>query len=91
MEQGIVTLAAQFGAAGLIAWMWLTERRHSAARERHLTESHERLLEQRIGLEQLLRVVGENTAALGALEAGQQRIADALDRLIRRNEVGEAA
>ena len=96
MEQELAAMAAQFGAAGLIAWMWLTERRHSSARDRQLSEAHERMLEQRTALEQLLRVIGENTAALTGIGAGQRRIAEAIERLgrdaeteRRRDEVGE--
>jgi len=83
MEQELAGMAAQFGAAGLIAWMWLTERRHSAARDRQIAEAHERMLEQRTSLEQLLRVIGENTVALTGIGAGQRRIAEAIERLGR--------
>jgi hypothetical protein len=89
VEQELAAMAAQFGAAGLIAWMWLTERRHSSARDRQLSEAHERMLEQRTALEQLLRVIGENTVALTGVGAGQQRIAEAIERLARSDEATE--
>lgn len=83
METQIASALAQFGAAGLIGWMWLTERRHAATRERELCEVHERLMQERTSLESLLRVIGDNTRALAALEAGQHRLAGVLERMAR--------
>lgn len=80
MDGAMVSEAMQFGMAGLIAWMWLTERRGAAARERQLTESHERLLEQRVQLDALMDVVRENTRAASALEAGQRSLCALLVR-----------
>ncbi len=76
----LATTHTQFGMAGLIAWMWLTERRDAAGRERQLTEAHDRLLDQRVQLDALLNVVSENTRAVASLEAGQR----ALSRLVER-------
>jgi hypothetical protein len=84
METQIASALAQFGAAGLIGWMWLTERRHSSARERQLCEAHERLVQERSSVESLLRVIGDNTRALAALEAGQRRLAAVLDAMATR-------
>jgi hypothetical protein len=81
MEQELMSMATQFGATGLIAWMWLTERRHSSARDRQISEAHERMLEQRTQLEQLVSVIGEVTRAVSAVEAGQRAVADAIGRL----------
>jgi len=76
MEPGpeILTLAAQSGVAGLIALLWMLERRASATREKRLGEAHEHILEQRVQLEQLLRVVTENTRAIASLESAQRAI-----------------
>lgn len=71
---------AQFGTAGLIGWMWLTERRASAERERELREAHEALVRERAQLGELMRVVSANTAALAALEAGQRELRGLLRR-----------
>ena len=71
---------AQLGAAGLIGWMWLSERRAAAARETQLRELHERLMQERPQLAVLLAVVRDNTKALTALEVGQRAIATALER-----------
>lgn len=80
MEQDLMNLITQFGAAGLIGWMWLTERRHAAKREQQLTESHERLREQRLALDQLVTLVADNTRAVASLEAGQRALLSFLHR-----------
>jgi hypothetical protein len=73
---------AQSGAAGLIAWMWLTERRSAAARDRQLSELADRLTHERTTTATLLSVIGDNTRALGAIEIGQRSVASILDRLV---------
>lgn len=75
MEVELLATLAQFGTAGLIAWMWLVERRAAAERERQLTSAHERLLEQRTQLDALLSVVADNTKAVTAVEAGIRTLA----------------
>ena len=75
---------AQLGAAGLIAFLWLTERRAAAERERQLAEAHAVAVGQRVELEQLQRVVQDNTRAIALLEASQQRLAGALERAQHR-------
>jgi hypothetical protein len=80
----IAAALAQFGAAGLIGWMWLSERRAAAARERQLDEAHDRLMHERPQLAALLSVLRDNTRALTALELGQRQVAAALERLARR-------
>ena len=74
---------AQLGAAGLIGWMWLAERRAATARETQLRELHERLIQERPQLAVLLAVVRDNTKALTALEVGQRSIAVALEKWTR--------
>lgn len=78
MDQDLLTLISQFGAAGLIAGMWLVERRHTARRDAQLTEAHEHLREQKIALDQLLAVVTSNTRAAASLEAAQRALLDFL-------------
>ena len=73
--------AAQFGTAGLIGWMWLSERRAAASRERQLAELHERLMQERPQTATLLEVVRDNTRALTALEVGQRAVTAVLERL----------
>lgn len=81
LEPEIAATLTQFGMAGLIAWMWLTERRAGAAREQQLTQSHERLIEQRVQLDALLGVVSENTRAITALESSQRALAGLVERV----------
>jgi len=81
METEIASALAQLGAAGLIGWMWLTERRAAGARERQLTEVHDRLVQERTGVELLVRVIEENARALATLEASQRRLAQVLERM----------
>jgi len=80
METELLTIATQSGVAGLIALLWMLERRGSVARERRLGQAHDRLMEQRVQLEQLLRVVSENTRAIASLEAAQRALATLLSR-----------
>ena len=82
---------AQFGTAGLIGWMWLTERRAAAARERQLSEAHERILAERACFELLVGAIKENTRALATLESGQRALAAVLDKLTREARLGAAA
>ena len=81
MDSGFVVELTQFGVAGLIAVMWTVERRAAAARERQLTEAHDRLIEQRVQLDALMRLVADNTRAVAALEAGQRGLSAVLERL----------
>jgi len=68
MPPDLAASLAQFGTAGLIGWMWLTERRAAAQRERQLTEAHDRLMQERRTFELLLAAIHENTRVLTALE-----------------------
>lgn len=83
-EVDLAAAVAQLGAAGLIGWMWLSERRAAAAREAQLRELHERLMQERPQVSVLLSVVRENTRALAAIENGQRGAAAALERLLRK-------
>lgn len=81
MQPELTTSLAQLGAAGLIGWMWLTERRAAATRETQLRELHDRLLQERPQIATLLAVVQDNTRALTALEAGQRAMAAVLEKV----------
>ena len=94
MPPDILPALAQLGAAGLIGWMWLTERRSAAERERQLTAAHDRILHERESLGTLIGALNGNTRALTLLEAGQRELAAAVRHLdtVRssRMESGEA-
>lgn len=81
MPEPALTALAQLGAAGLIGWMWLTERRAAAAREKQLADLHDRVMQERTHVAALLAVVRDNTRALAALEAGQRGIVALLERV----------
>ncbi|HZW10927.1 MAG TPA: hypothetical protein VFF69_13580 [Phycisphaerales bacterium] len=81
MPPDLLAPLAQFGAAGLIAWLWLTERRTAAERDRQLSQAHERLMAERERMETLIGLVTESTRAMTALEASQRELARVVDRL----------
>lgn len=90
----IAASLAQLGAAGLIGWLWLAERRAAAARETQLRELHDRILQERPQIAALLAVVRDNTRALTALEAGQRAMVGVVERVVsasarRNDEPGE--
>lgn len=89
MEAQALAAIVQFGAAGLIGWMWLTERRSAMTREQQLSETHARLLRDRETLEVLVAALRDNTRASAAIEAGQRAIADAVTRFA--NQAAAAA
>lgn len=55
------------GTAGVMGVMWLWERRNSRQREEQLDAAHQRIMSDRVGLDQLVQLVQQNTAALTAL------------------------
>lgn len=68
-----ITDLTQFGAAGLMGLMWLWERRMSRQREQQLDDCHDRIMADRIQLEQLIDLVRQNTAALTRLAESQEK------------------
>jgi len=81
MDTQIAALLAQFGAAGLMGWMWLAERRTAALRDKQLSDLHDRLMQERTNATALFSVLADNTRALTALEIGQRDVAAAIERL----------
>lgn len=71
---------AQFGAAGLIGWMWLSERRSSAERERQIDETHRRIMDQGQDRAALIEIVRDSTRAMVALEGGQRSLVALIER-----------
>ncbi|MBS3734473.1 MAG: hypothetical protein KGY99_06050 [Phycisphaerae bacterium] len=81
-----VTVASQvasLGAAGVMGAMWLWERRLSRVREQQLTDAHERIARDEQRLEQLTRVVEQNTAAVGRFTETQRQVVETLKDLAR--------
>jgi hypothetical protein len=81
IEGDAAAMLAQFGAAGLMGWMWLSERRAAATREKQLADAHERLLQERSALDVVLRALEGSTRVLTALEVGQRQIIELLGRM----------
>lgn len=80
MQPEIVTTLTQFGVAGLMGWMWLTERRGAADRDRQLSEAHARIVRQTEQQGALLDALRDCTRAMVALECGQRALADLIAR-----------
>ena len=68
----------QFGTAGLIGWMWLTERREAATGVKHLREAHERIVHEKTSLEAVLGAVRENTRVLEQIAEAQRGLRDTM-------------
>lgn len=82
------TVLTNFGAAGLIAAVWLVERRAAGARERALEQAHERLLGERRDTAILIRLVRDSTRALAAVERTQRAVLDVLGSMASRDRPG---
>lgn len=78
MTPDLAAMIAQFGVAGLIAWLWVTERRSAGERERLLSDTRRRLESERLGARTLLDALGANTRALASLESTQRELIGAL-------------
>lgn len=68
-----ITDLANLGTAGLMGAMWLWERRTSRQRDQQLDESHNRILSDRIQLDQLITLVRQNTEALTRMSTTQEQ------------------
>jgi hypothetical protein len=82
VSEELLPILTQFGAAGLIGFMWIAERRHAAARDRQLGEAHLKLLSQNHQLVTLLNVVKDNTKAIVTLEQTQRQLIELARRLV---------
>jgi len=79
----IVGDLTSFGAAGLMGMMWLWERRQSRIYEQQIGDCHARILRDEQRLEQLTKVVEQNTAALTRFNESQQVMIETLKDLSR--------
>lgn len=82
VDGDVMSAAAQFGVAGMVCWMWLSERRASAERERQLSEAHRALMQTQHERGAVIEVVRDNTRALASLESGQRGLVAAIDRIV---------
>jgi hypothetical protein len=79
-ENTPLTELTSLGSAGLMGAMWLWERRTSRKREDQLDAAHERILADRIQLDQLIVVMRENAEVLTRLNSTQEQLVRQLDR-----------
>jgi len=79
----IVGDLTSFGAAGLMGMMWLWERRQNRVYEQRLGDSHARILRDEQRLEQLTKVVEQNTAALTRFNESQRVMIETIKDLSR--------
>ncbi len=75
------TTLTNLGAAGLIACMWLLERRAAAAHTRALEQAHDQLLAERRDTAILIRLVRDSTRALSAVERTQRAVLTLLESI----------
>lgn len=68
----------QFGTAGLIGWMWLSERRDAATAVKQLHEAHERIKKETTSLDAVLGAVRENTRVLEQIAESQRALRDTM-------------
>lgn len=68
----------QFGTAGLIGWMWLSERRDAATAVKQLREAHERIVAEKTSLDAVLGAVRENTRVLEQIAESQRALRDTM-------------
>ena len=70
----LLDTVGNLGTAGVMAAMWLWERRASRQREQQLDEAHARITGDRVGLDQLITVVRQNAEAVARLAATQDQL-----------------
>lgn len=80
MEAELMGAFAQFGVAGLIGWMWLSERRSTAERDRQLEYAHRRIKSESGDRDALVALVRDATRAMAAIEAGQRAMIKAIEK-----------
>ncbi|MGD9790304.1 MAG: hypothetical protein AB7Q00_01390 [Phycisphaerales bacterium] len=83
----IASTLTQFGTAGLIGWMWLTERKGALARDRQIAEAHEALMHERAAFAVVIEALRENTKALAAIDSSQRELARTFSQAIERLSV----
>ena len=81
MEMDLMQPFTQFGAAGLMGALWLCERMLARKRETQLSETHDRIIQQRQELSELVLLIQRNTAAFERFEQTQIRLNTLLERM----------
>jgi len=68
------------GSAGFMGAMWLWERHTSRQREQQLDDAHERIVSDRVAIDELMTVIRQNAEALAKLTVTQNQLLDQLKR-----------
>jgi hypothetical protein len=76
-----MTQFSSFGTAGVMGAMWLWERRQSSTREKQIDEAHERILSDKVQMDQLIALVRQNVEALDRLSAAQDQLLATLKKV----------
>jgi len=79
----------QFGIAGLMGVLWWWERRYSRQREEQLTQSHDKILQQREHLQVLVDALEGNTKVIAEFTAVQEEILHTIRERDGRGERNE--
>ena len=87
MNPEVLAIISQFGAAGLLGLLWITERRQAGLRDRQIAEAHRSLAMRDQELGTIINVVRDNTRAIVTLEQTQRhmlRLAERLNDRLKR-------
>ena len=76
----VLDAITNLGAAGIMGAMWLWERRTSRQREQQLDACHDRILADRVSLDELMNVVRQNADAMIRLTVTQEQLLHELER-----------
>ncbi len=77
-------LGTQMGTAALLGWMWMSERRASARRERLLEAAHAKVLEQCGAAREVARALDANAKAVDRNARAVERIDRGVGALMAR-------
>ena len=77
---GALDQLTSLGGSGIMGAMWLWERRTSRTRDQQLDEAHERVMGDRVSLDQLIEVVRTNAEAMTRLTAVQDQLMRTMER-----------
>ena len=80
----VLTQFANLGAAGIIGFMWLAERKASNKKETQLSQSHQLVMQKQDHIACLTKVIKENSVAITKLNETQKYQTSLLKQLIRK-------
>lgn len=81
MPTEMMDAMTQFGVAGLMGMLWVWERLLSRRRERQLSESHQRLVQQQEQLTLVVKLVHKNTQVIERFDQTQIKLVHILEQV----------